>query len=151
MSLSQLFNKMASGTLSGIVIPLIAGLMIAACIAYLLKRIYGKFVTALLRGESVDEESARSLSELGMDKKRLLRRTLRDGSSLRKVVMKTESADGTVRYYIPEDKRDRASSLYASDRSTVLTVIVAFILFAVIAILLLMYLPKLIEFASDLF
>lgn len=148
MSFSQILNDIVTGKLTGIVIPLAIGLFIAVCSVYIIRRRYGKLVRALIDGRATDEETAKSLKELGMDEKKRLAKKLKSASTLGKTVSSVTDEDGTVRYYIPEDKTDKASALYSTGKSSVLVIIFALILFTITVIAVLKIAPSVIESVS---
>lgn len=107
MNLSDFFTG-SETTLASIIIPLVTGVIIAACAVLFNKQIIGKFVKRLFDENADSEQNAKTLEELGFQKNRILRYSLRDGSTLRKVVMASpvsndeEEKKTPPRYYIPE-------------------------------------------------
>ena len=143
-------------TLASILIPIAFGMIIAACLVFINKQTLGKFVKRLFYENADSEQSARTLTELGFEKNRLLRRSLRDGSSLRKVVHVCDGAQEgkqgekkPLRYYIPEDCAYRAEVLYNPDGSSVLTILITVIMFVAIVLLLMMIVPDLIQMVAN--
>ncbi len=135
-------------TLAAIVWPLIGGVILAACAVFFCKQTVGKFVKKLFDEKAVSEASARSLSDLGLEKNRFLRLALRRDTTLRKMVLSAE--DGTTeRYYIPEDKAYRAEVTYNPDGSSVLTIVIAVVAFIALAVILMAVIPDLIGMMSD--
>ena len=125
MNLAEFFT---GGSLSAasVVWPMMIGVFLAVLIAYFNKRSIGKLVKKLLSAPADSEESALSLSDMGLEKKSYIKYSLRRGGTLSSIVKMTE--DG--RYYIPEDKGYRAETTYYPDRSSILTLII----FAVILV-----------------
>ena len=101
------------------------GFNIAMIVAYIIRKTTGVFVSKLFDAEATDVESAKTLSELGC-KSRLLKLFLKDGSTLRRTVSvvseddklpiikgtkaKSMSDFANARFYIAEEKKDRAAS-----------------------------------------
>ncbi len=155
--LSFSFSDFLTGgdtTLNMILWPMIAGVIAAACLIFANKKIIGVFVKRLLEEKADSAETAKSLEELGFAKKRLLRFSLRPGSTLRKIVSVSvpEEPDGApVRYYIPEEKAYRAEVTYDPDGVSVMTILLAIIMFLVLTVLLMTVIPDLIRMASNAF
>ena len=81
------------------------GINIALIFAFATRRIQGDFVSALLNRGAVDVSTALSLEQLNSAK--IVKWFLKDESSLRKIVSRTEDN----RYYIEEKHTDKASWL----------------------------------------
>ncbi len=152
MSLSDFFTG-SETTLVSVLIPLVLGVIIAACAVLFNKQVIGKFVKRLFDENADSEQNAKTLEELGFQKSRILRYSLRDGSMLRKVVMASpdpEKEEKTPkRYYIPENCAYRAETIYNPDGSSVLTIVIAIIMFIAVTLLLLVIVPDLIQMASN--
>ena len=154
MNLSDFFTG-SETTLTSIIIPLVTGVIIAACAVLFNKQIIGKFVKRLFDENADSEQNAKTLEELGFQKNRILRYSLRDGSTLRKVVMASpvsndeEEKKTPPRYYIPEEHAYRAEVIYNPDGSSVLTILIAIIMFIAVTLLLLVIIPDLIQMASN--
>ena len=154
MNLSDFFTG-SETTLASIIIPLVTGVIIAACAVLFSKQIIGKFVKRLFDENADSEQNAKTLEELGFQKNRILRYSLRDGSTLRKVVMASpvsndeEEKKTPPRYYIPEEHAYRAEVIYNPDGSSVLTILIAIIMFIAVTLLLLVIIPDLIQMASN--
>ena len=104
---------------------LCVGFNIALIITFVVRRTTGAFVSSLFENEAKDEESAKTLDELGCNN-RLLRSFLKDGKPLRRVVtlvseddklptVKNEKGNevadfGSAKFYIKEENEHRASS-----------------------------------------
>ncbi len=145
-----LFWDQSNPTVASILWPMIVGVILASFAVLFHKKTIGKFVKKLLTERAETEASAKSLSELGFVKSRFLRYALRDGSTLRKMVYRTE-AEGEPRYYIPEDKAYRAEVTYHPDGSSVLTVVFSVILILVVASVMMILIPDLIQMAKNAF
>ena len=104
---------------------LCVGFNIALIISFIVRRTTGEFVSSLFENEAKDEESAKTLDELGCNN-RLLRSFLKDGKPLRRVVTVVSEDDklptvknekgsevadfASAKFYIKEENEHRASS-----------------------------------------
>lgn len=101
------------------------GFNIAMIISFVLRNTSGTFISRLIESESFSQENAKTLSELGCNGW-LLRRFLKDGSTLRNLVLvanednllpTTEKGNKPIadfenaRFYIIEENVDKASLL----------------------------------------
>lgn len=101
------------------------GFNVAMIISFLLKRIEGTFISSLLSLGASSKESAVTLSQLGQDGNKALKWFLKDGSTLRNTVYlvgdslptkstkkrRKEPVFDNARFYIPEDKLEKAESI----------------------------------------
>ena len=103
------------------------GFNIAMVAAYIIKRAEGELIKGLLDKGATSEENAFTLGELGLEKKRLIKLFLRDGSTLRRMVVAVSGERGavekgaqqgrqeldfcSVRFYIPESMMRKANSM----------------------------------------
>ena len=124
----------------------IIGVMIAAAYTFYTKKILGGFVRALLDADAFSEKTAVSFEDLGYKPNFFLKYSLRDGSAFSDTV---KNCDG--RYYIPEDKIEKAESKYKGESITILILLVAILAFAVVALLCIYLFPELVEMAEGLF
>ncbi len=129
-----------------VVWPLAIGLFLALIVGYLMKRINGYLVRALLKAEAFTPESAQNLADLGCNNF-YFRWLLRDAGTLRRLIFAsaaetaenpTESGEESgeappIRYYIPEETRYRAGRFYELERGMELMLpLAAIALFAVV-------------------
>ena len=127
------------------------GVIIAVLVVGYNKLVVGKFVKALIKAKAVHPAFAKSFEELEVRKNVFIAFALRNKGLLRKMVSERDDRpDGkSGYYYIPEDKLYRAGRIYAGKDVDPLMlaaiIIVCFIFFAA----LLLYLPALLNFASD--
>ena len=141
MNLAE-FLTGGSVSAASVIWPMMIGVFLAVLIAYFNKRSIGRLVKKLLAAPADSEESALSLSDMGLDKKSYIKYSLREGSTLSAMVKRTE--DG--RYYIPEELGYRAETTYYPDRSSPLTLIIFAVLLIAAGIGILNALP----FVSDI-
>ena len=146
MNLSELLTG-GDVTVASIVWPLMIGAFIAVVIGISNKLLVGKLVKSLLKAEATCPENAKTLKELGLNEKGFLRYALRDGSTLSVLINKAENGG----YFIPSDKAFRAENTYVSDRTTYLTMIIAAVIFIAAGIGLNNIIPKLVDYALNVF
>jgi len=149
MNLSDLFIG-NNPTLASILWPLIAGVVIAACAVFFHKQTIGKFVKKLLTEKADTPETAKSLSDLGFEKNKLVKWALRPDTTLRKIIFSAENAEenAPARYYIPEDKAYRAEVTYNPDGASLLAMMAAIVVFILLAFLMAL-IPDLIQMAKN--
>ena len=140
---------------------LYAGIVIGSLLGTLDKLYCGSFVRTLLDNEIVTAESARSLSEIETKGKWYLRRALRPGKPLWKMIAATaEGEDGAsvsvsakdaknARFYLPAEKRDLAQLRYQNGSRPVRTLILAVVLLTVAAVLAQTVLPELLTMLDN--
>ena len=130
-----------------IIIPLLIGIIIACIVLLISKQVAGKFVTRLIKRGATDEGTALYLSEIGLDRKALLKFSLKHGSSLKKVICSVAPEGGEKatdrKYYIPREKEEKAKYLYGRNGAPVLFVILALCVLTGVVILVLKFLPEL--------
>jgi hypothetical protein len=152
MNLSDLLTG-GNTTLASILWPLIAGVILAACAVFFNKQTVGKFVKKLFDEQAINEESAKSLAELGFEKNTIVKIALRTGSTLRKVIhvvpIDGEDTTAAERYYIPDECAYRAEVTYNPDGSSILTIVIAIVMFIAMAVILMTVIPDLIQMASN--
>ena len=164
-------------TLSQIIIGILFGCMLASFVVVYQRTYLGRMVRALLKAEAQDEDSARTLAELGLAHSGLIKYTLRSRTSaLRKVVRYVgeerddEEDDPTrvsrngkkapkmtdvidyenARFYIPEHLSAHAAVRYDSKGTGVRALVASVIAYIAIAVILIRFLPVLFHWADDL-
>ena len=106
-----------------------AGLIVGSLLAFLAIRRRSRIVSGFLAAGALSRDGSKTLAEAGLKDSGLNRFSLRDGTVLSRYVVRTsrpdpdgaqpddrggktkkpsKKADGTGRYYIPEDKKDEA-------------------------------------------
>ncbi len=121
-----------------ILLPIIAGIVIAWIISVFVSFAYGRFVRALKKSGAVSEETSKSFDELGIRPNVFLRLSLRKPDrGLRRFVSLTDANT----YYIPEEKQSKA---FFSDRDAHwVPVLVEALLIVVLIFILLKLVPML--------
>lgn len=119
-----------------IVLYALVGFALAIIVMYYCKIIAGKGIRLLIESKAFDEESAKSLEELGITRNVKYHKSRLEKSAPQKYLCKC--VDGEVkRYYIPKEKQDRAERTYSVNEkplgmtiiSVVITVIVALLIY----------------------
>ena len=132
-------------TFEQILLAFIFGVTAAAVYTYYTKSILGGLVRKLFEHNAFDGDSAISLEEAGYKKSFLLKYSLRPGTDFAETV---RSVDG--RYYIPEDKIEKAESKYKNENITVFVVLLAILALAIIALACIYIFPDLLEIAKNI-
>ena len=105
------FDAQTRTTVRNIILAFCVGIILAAAYMFYQKQVPGAVVRAILRAEAFSAESAKTASELGIDRKRLLCHELERNTTLQRLI-RTVEADGEVRHYIPEELKYRAEVRY---------------------------------------
>lgn len=124
----------------------IIGVVIAAVYTFYTKKILGGFVRALLDANAFSESTAVSFEDLDYKPNFFLKYSLRDGSAFSDTV---KNKDG--KYYIPEEKIEKAESKYKGESITVLILLVSIFAFALIALLCIYLFPEFKEMVEGIF
>lgn len=119
------------------------GAILAFCYNFFSQTICGKIVRAMIYAECFDEESSKSLSELGIKETAFVRFFLKDRGLLRHVIdvkggvfplKPLEKKDvydfDTAKFYIPESKREKATVRYGE--ALKLRYLILFIILAIL-------------------
>jgi len=120
----------------------------------------GGFVQKLIASGASSKESAKTLAELGLDGKFMLKHSLRAGSVLRKVVCATDregadengestSVDGLA-FYIPPELEFKAQTRYKKQGNGPGALILSILVTGIIMFLALIYSPLLLQFLDGL-
>ena len=157
------------------ILGMFIGFFLASVAVIYQKRFLGQFVTRLQRKNAFTEDTAQSLSDLGLSKNIFIRQSLKSqGSVIRKMVrivtpqsegggaseadenaekkpisLKEEIDFATAKFYIPEQLRYRAEFRFRKRGSAILYVILSFLLCSVFAFLLIAFFPDLIRLADN--
>ena len=154
-------------TLGQFVFLLMAAFIAAAVAAYIQKNVVGSLVHELLRAEASDEDTARTLGELGLSRNFFVRNALRRrDSALRRVVryVGEEELDENgaprppvdvidyenARFYIPPALSDRAAIRFSREGTDMRALVLAILFFVVLAFVLIRFLPAVLGWADNL-
>ena len=81
------FNAAARNTLRNVILAFCIGILLASLYMLYQKLVPGNIVRAILKAEAHTPESAKTLTELGLDKNPLYRFELRHNAMLKKIVL----------------------------------------------------------------
>ena len=145
----------ATKTLTTIVIAVCVGVILAALYNFYVRRVPGGVVRLLLSRGALSPETALSAEELGLLNKPFSLWELMRGITLRRLLAiapgsaeEEESADNEeapitakTRFYIPEDKKERAEIRFNQEGNGVLGLVLTCVLSVVLGFLLLKLIP----------
>lgn len=131
------------------------GVMLGVVAATVDKIFCHRMVKALLEKGAQTPEAALPLNALDICGKWYLRRALREGKPLRKVLAIPETAAGTVKaaeipFYLPEEKRYQAENRFNPGHRPVMTMILAGVLLLVTVFFILFIVPELLTMLDNL-
>lgn len=125
-----------------------AGILLAAVYMLYQKTVPGGVVRAVLAGEALSSESAKTAAELGITGW-LARRELRKNVTLKRMIHRVEAEGRETRYFIPEEEKYRAELRYEREgRNPLITFALVAALTFVFALLLLRLLPVFLTLAD---
>ncbi len=117
------------------------GAAIAMAVLYYNSRFLGGLVRALIEIDATSAESALTLEELNIKLTPALKYSLRPNTSFSETVLKTEDD----RYYIAPDKLAMAKAKYRGKDTTIVFLLICFVVLAVAAFAFTKIFPDLIE------
>lgn len=138
------------------------GFMLACILYYYQKKVMGKFVRLVISKGASSPDSALTLSELGYDKDKLIRRELQKSSALRKMVWEIDDnyrtgEDGILfcareksldlnigRFYVPEERRIQAEIRYDDKGTDIFALIISAVVMFAAAVAACIWLPDII-------
>lgn len=136
------------------------GIIIALIGSFYSNYYLGSFVKKLIESGADSSENAKSLSELGIENRPLLARSLREGSVLRKTVLVAEVDKNAIdlsdknsmaeKYYIPTEAQPTAEKRFRVRGNGVVSLILSIFLITLILLLLLIFGPWLLGIADGL-
>ena len=127
-----------------IIMALAFGLIIAFIAVYYQRRVIGSFVRAIRSAEAIDEESAKTLAELGQENNVSAIAKLKKSASLRNLVticdMKTETngkiiIDDSTRFYIAKQKEERSRKQFGDNEDSLIPIILGSLALLVVGVL----------------
>lgn len=150
------------GTVRNIILGLMVGTALAAGMMFYTRNVQGRFVRALLKGESFSPERAMTLRETGMFRNTSVRRELSRSGVLSKLTrcVEEENFDSsaskkpfepdfmTAHFYIPEDLKYRAEVRYDRKGSGLPQLVLTVVACLVVAVVLCRFLPSLLGLAD---
>lgn len=146
---SYLFEYQRS-SLTMIVTSFLIGIIIASAAILYRQRFLGGIVRNILQKNALSEESALTMEELGYNPKNIFYRyALRNNSTFEKTVHRT--AEMPIRYYIPQEIKDREEIRFRKKGNDYLGIILAVIVFIAIAFISLTVIPWFKDALSNIF
>ena len=137
-------------SLTMILSSILIGIVIASAAMLYRQLFLGGIVRRIIERSALSPESAMTLQELGYNPKNLfIKFALRKGSTFRKTVL--EAAEGSGRYYIPEEKRIREEIRFRKKGNSVFGILIGLILFSVAGFALLTIIPWLTDSLTNIF
>lgn len=127
-----------------IVMGLAFGLIIAFIAVYYQRRVIGSFVRAIRNAEAVDEESAKTLAELGQENNVSAISKLKKSTSLRNLIticdmQTTEKGaiiiDDNTRFYIAKEKEERSRKQFGDSEDSLLPIILGSLAMIIVVVL----------------
>lgn len=152
------FDASARATLQGVILAFCIGILLASLYMLYQKLVPGNIVRAILKAEAHTPESAKTLTELGLDKNPLYRFELRRNTVLRKTVLRvseqgsdesesetasedTENVEQEERFYISEEEKYRAEVRFDKKGNGIAGLVLTAVLTVALAILLIKLTP----------
>ena len=115
---------------------LIGGMIIALVFIYFNKTVNGALVRSLMENDAYSPETAKTLAELGFEKKESVLKKLTRSESLRRIVGAVdEQVDENARFYIREDEKKRASEQYGTSGNELILTIVGAVALVIVGLL----------------
>ncbi len=151
-------SEKAGQNVKNVILGLVLGMILASIAIYYTRAVHGKFVRELLKRQCTSPESAITLRECGFFCNPSVRRELKNGGTLSKVVRLAEPPENgeatidflTARYYIPEETKYRAEVRFCQQGSGPLQLILVSVLSLAAGVLFFRALPALLGFADGL-
>lgn len=146
MNIYSLSFSLDSDELLSTMLFMILGIFIASAYTVFIKKFRGEFVLALIEASAFDEASAKSLSDLGMEK-----------GFIRKLTINTNfffspdyfTVNGeTNKYYVNKDSISRLESKYGNSGITLVQLLITLIAFFAVALVLATIVPEILEHAQ---
>lgn len=131
-----------------------AGIVIGATVATLDKLYCGRMVKALIEKRAQTSETAVTLNALDIKGKWYLRRALREGKPLRKMlgngVIEDKKKTAEIPFFLPEENRIKAETRYENGRRPIFTLILAIFAMLAVVFFVLFAVPELLTMLDNL-
>jgi len=159
MNLTGFFTEYLGSSLETIVWSLFIGIVVASGLTFYHKQILGGFVRELVANNAQTPETARTLADAGYSKNVFVKHALRPKSMFRKIVrlagaeeIQSSKVDfENARFYVPKELEDRVELQYSGGGTTLLSVLMSFLVFLLVAVLSLVLIPILTDFITTMF
>ena len=131
-------------SLQFVVMAIAFGLIIAFIAVYYQRRVIGSFVRAIRQAEAIDEESAKTLAELGQENNVSAIAKLQKSSSLRALISVCDAEttekgtliiDESTRFYIAKEQEERARKQFGDRQDSLIPIIIGSIILIIVVIL----------------
>ena len=131
-------------SLQFVVMAIAFGLIIAFIAVYYQRRVIGSFVRAIRQAEAIDEESAKTLAELGQENNVSAIAKLQKSSSLRALISVCDAEttekgtliiDESTRFYIAKEQEERARKQFGDRQDSLIPIIIGSIILVIVVIL----------------
>ena len=131
-------------SLQFIVMAIAFGLIIAFIAVYYQRRVIGSFVRAIRYAEANDEESAKTLAELGQENNVSAIAKLKKSPSLRSLISVCDAEvtekgefviDENSRFYIAKEKEERARKQFGDNQDSLIPILIGSIILVIVVIL----------------
>lgn len=130
-----------------------AGVVIGATVATVDKLYCGRMVKALVEKGAQTPESAVTLDALNIKGKWYLRRALKEGKPLRKMLGNHEVPDkkkvGEIPFYLPEENRIKAETRYENGRRPIFTLVLSILAMLAVVFFVLFAVPELLTMLDN--
>ena len=115
---------------------IIAGMILALVFIYFYKTVNGALVRALMANEAYSPETAKTLAELGFEKKESILKTFNRSETIRRVVGTAEDeADENAHFYIREEEKKRATEQYGMKGNELIMTVVGAVALVIVGLL----------------
>ena len=131
-------------SLQFVVMAIAFGLIIAFIAVYYQRRVIGSFVRAIRQAEAIDEESAKTLAELGQENNVSAIAKLQKSPSLRALISVCDAEttekgaliiDESTRFYIAKEQEERARKQFGDRQDSLIPIIIGSIILVIVVIL----------------
>ncbi len=159
MSISEFLTQYGD-SFELILISLFIGILIALCVLVYNKYGAGRIVRYLIENGIHTADDAVTLEKAGLARSVLTRFALREGSTLRKLIVCLSDEKNVIgkkgredlrpaRFYLPEDKSHRAEMAYNNNGASILAVFLAILLFLIMLLLTMVLVPEMITLCGN--
>lgn len=131
-------------SLQFVVMAIAFGLIIAFIAVYYQRRVIGSFVRAIRQAEAIDEESAKTLAELGQENNVSAIAKLKKSPSLRALISVCDAEttekgaliiDESTRFYIAKEQEERARKQFGDRQDSLIPIIIGSIILVIVVVL----------------
>lgn len=148
------------GTFRLVLLFIWIGAVFALLAMYYNNHYLGGFVQKLIESGATSKQEAKTLAELGLEDKFMLKYSLRAGSVLRKVVYATDKSGADANgestsveglsFYIPDEQKEKAQKRYRKKGNGLGALIASILITGIVMFLALIYSPLLLQFLDGL-